>query len=362
MGVVWYIAAAASVVVAVSAATGWWRLLFVPFRLNPKRMTVDRLGLLFTSAGDVQRVNRLFESFVGGFNAMIARPSPNAWQQYADSLPSFCRPFAHEGAAMGYSLRHLGRIEPEAFEATFVHAHPGYRYLYYVGLGFWSGMRNHDADHLGRIVDGLDPLHGYLCYDGYGFKQTFFAASNDPSPLRAVDRLSGYAKNAAYHGVGRALWFRSMPRADLLIDGLTALGEHATDAASGVGLASVFVNPDRLGEACELAVRLPPAWHDDFHLGMCFGLKARSINDPAQFEIDLSRLAPARQEAIRASIVACDRIERDVREKKLGYRDWRVQVTDWMRQRIDYPLAGLRSTETQATPSLEIREATSVAG
>ena len=34
----------------------------------------------------------------------------------------------------------------------------------------------------------------------------------------------------------------------------------------------------------------------------------------------------------------------------------------WMRQRIDYPLAGLRSTDIQATPRLEIREATSVAG
>ncbi len=353
MGVALYIVIAASVFAGIAAATGWWRLSFVLFRLNPKRMTVDRLGLSFTSTSDVQRVNSVFESFAGGFNAMIARPSPKAWQRYADSLPSFCRPFAHEGAAMGFALRHFGRFEPEAFERTLVGANPGYRYLYYIGLGFWSGMRHHDVAQMGRLVDGLDPLYGYLFYDGYGFKQSFFAAADDPSPLRLLDGLSGYSKNSAYHGVGRALWFRSMPRTDLLIDRLTALGDHAPDAASGAGLASVFVNPDRLGEARDLALRLPQALHDDFHLGMCFGLKARSINDAEQFEIDLSRLDPTMQKAIRASIDACDRIEGEVREQKLGYRDWRVQVTEWMRTHIQYPLARLRPEGLEPTSKLD---------
>ncbi len=360
MGVMTYIVLTASILVGVSAVTGWWRLSFAPFRLSRKRMNVDRLGLCFTSTRDVQHVNRLFESFLGGFNSMICGPSWQAWQRFAGARPSLYSPFAQEGAAMGYMLRHLGRFNPEEFERSIVQANPNFRYLHYVGLGFWSGIRNHHERKMKRIVDRLDPLYRYLCYDGYGFKQSFFGTDGDSATLASLDKFDGYAKNAAYHGVGRALWFRCMPQVDLLIERLTALGDFAGDAAAGVGLASVFVNPDRLGEARGLALQLPPNWHDQFHLGMCFGLKARSISDPKQFEIDLSRIDSAQREAIWASIHACDRIEAQVRQEKLSYREWRAGVRDWMRSHIHYPLAGLRSTESQATPSLETQQATSV--
>ena len=112
MGVAWYIAIAASILVAVSAATGWWRLSFALFRLNPKRMTVDRLGLRFTSDRDVQRVNRIFESFVGGFNSMICGPTWRAWQRYAGTRPSLYSPFAQAGwSVMQSGVSPFGTIQ-----------------------------------------------------------------------------------------------------------------------------------------------------------------------------------------------------------------------------------------------------------
>ena len=154
--------------------TGWWRLAFAVVAIRRSRMTIEHLGFRVTLPDQVERVNGILDSFAGGFNAMIAWPSFSGWARYCDSLPVVYRPFAHEGAAMGYCLRRLFRYSPTEFEERIVRARPQFRYLSYVGLGFWSGMRGHDPTRLARIVDGLDTLHGYLCYDGYGFKHGFF--------------------------------------------------------------------------------------------------------------------------------------------------------------------------------------------
>jgi len=329
--------------VALAAATGWWRYALSPWRIPARRMTVRHLGLQVLDPSSVERVDAILTGFAGGFNQMIARPSPKAWEIYCASLPALIRPFAHEGAAMGYTPRHLFRYDPREFEARIVRPRPEFRYLYYVGLGFWSGMRNHDARRIERVADGLDPLHRFLCFDGYGFKHAFFDYPRDASLLRRLDLLSGYARNAAYQGVGRAFYFLFMDRPDVLIERIRALGRHAADVASGLGLAAVFINPDRLDRARELARMLPAEWQAQFHLGMCFGLKARAINDLDQFDRDIATQSPAVQAAIRASIRECDRIELLVRAdgESDPYRRWRERVADWMCANIEYPIADL---------------------
>jgi hypothetical protein len=313
-------------------------------------MTVGRLGLFVSAPENVERVNGILRSFAGGFNEMIARPSSRAWEGYCDAQPALLCPFAHEGAAMGYTLRRLFRHRPADFEADIVKPRPEMRYLHYVGLGFWAGMRKHDAGKLMRTVAGLDPLHGYLCYDGYGFKHAFFDYLAEPEVLRRLDLLEGYARNTAYHGVGRAFYFLFMDRPDLMIEHMNKLGEHAADAAAGAGLAAVFVNPDRLGMAQELGAALPQEWHDHYHLGMCFALKARSINDVDQFERDLARVSPSVREAAWASVRECDRIELQVRAEQCpdGYRRWRERVTQWMAGNIEYPLAAVKPSSPHA--------------
>jgi hypothetical protein len=165
-----------------------------------------------------------------------------------------------------------------------------------------------------------------------------------------LDGLEGYARNAAYQGVGRAFWFLYMDRPDVLIERIRTLGDHAADAAAGAGRASVFVFPDRLDVAQRLAARLPAEWRDHFHLGMCFALKARSINDQDQFERYMAAAAPAVREAAYAAIRECDRIELLVRSEpgRDGYRAWRARVTEWMAGHIEYPMAGLKDASAKA--------------
>lgn len=339
-----WILVGAGIILAASILTGWWRVAFRPWCINTSHMTVRKLGLQISAPEDIQRVDSVLASFAGGFNAMIAGPSGRTWEAYCQSRSPFLRPFAEEGAAMGYTVRRLLHYEANHFEATIVRPRPEFRYLYYVGLGFWSGMRNHSARQVAQIVRGLDPLHSYLCYDGYGFKRAFFDYPTDHRALSSLDAFEGYTQNAAYQGVGRALHFLFMGRWDLVIEHVALLGVHASDAAAGLGLAAAFVNPDRLQREFELGRRLLSEWQPHFHLGLCFGLKARSINDLDEFDRNLAALPTATQDAIRASIRECDRVELLVRADGLpdGYRRWRERVTEWMIANIDFPLQECR--------------------
>lgn len=328
---------------ALALASGWWRLALKPLRIRRSDMTIERLGFAVREPSHVERVNGILESFAGGFNSMLTAPGRTAWQDYRDALPEVYRPFAHEGAAMGHTPRHLMRYRPEIFECQIVEAHSAYGYLAYVGLGFWSGMRGHDPARVTRIVEDLDPLHGALCYDGYGFKYGFFDyLKHGPHCFDRFEDLNAYGRNVAYQGVGRSFWFLFMDDTATLMDHIDRQEEYAPDVASGLGLASVFVFPDRLETAIHLGRQMPGPWRDAFHLGMCFGLKARSLNDPATFQTNVARMDGAVQDAIHASIEACDEAEKRVRasDEPDGYRRWREEVTQWMADHVVYPISG----------------------
>ena len=353
------IGVAVAIAVAVSVGTGWWRYMFIPFKISPGRMTVKRLGLAVEQPEDIDRVDSILAGFARGFNAMITAPSQRVWRAHCDAQPPRYRPFTEEGVAMGFTLRRLFNYRADEFEGLLVKHAPEFRYLYYVGLGFWSGMRGHSAEKLTQIVDGLDPLHRYLCHDGYGFKHAFFDYPKNPAGLAPLDKLDGYARSAAYQGVGRAMLFLYMSQPETMIERMRGFGDVAPQAAAGVGLAAVFVHTDRLEKARTLAMQMPVEWHDQFHLGMCFALKARSITDRDQFERDMANVDASVREAAMASIRECDRIELLVRNDGLpdGYRRWRDRVTDWMASHIEYPLAAIKQPSA-ATPSHSTASAT----
>ncbi len=360
MNVLLIILIALAAVAAVAGFTGRWRIVLKPFCINPDKMTVDRLGLRVADGANTDRVDTVLRSFAGGFNAMLTSPTPTGWEDYCNSLPVLYQPFGHEGAAMGFVPARLFRYDPADFENHIVKHYPGMRYLYYVGLGFWSGMRDHSPARLARIAAALDPLHKYLCYDGYGFKRAFFDYPTNAQAFDRLNELDGYARSAAYQGVGRAFYFLFMDDPDTLVEHISKLGRHAPDAAAGLGLASVFVNPDQLAKAQELAERIPAEWRAQFHLGMCFALKARSINNNEQFDRDLGNVPGPTRDAAYASIRECDRVELQIRSEEGhdSYRRWRERVAQWMTQNIEYPLAGVNTNLRRDTSNPARQDAT----
>lgn len=352
---------AAAAAALLLGASGAWRTLLWPFTIRARRMTVARLGLIVAPGEDTERVNTILRHFLTGFNRTLTSRSLGRALAATSSSDPLYRPFAEEGMAMGYTPHRLFRFDPAAFESDLVRARPEFRYLYYVGLGFWSGLRNHGVDRLLGVTERLDPLHRFLVFDGYGFKVAFFDHPSQPGALSRLDTLPGYARNAALQGVGRALFFRFMGEPPHLIAALRQLGDDAADAAGGVGLAAVFVNPDRLETARTLARSMPMAWRSHFHLGMCFALKARSVNDVDAFQQCLGRTSDAVCAASYAAIRECDRVELLVRDEfygashlrrpvevDQGYRAWRERVAAWMDRNIEFPLSHVKVSKSAA--------------
>ncbi len=336
--------------------SGAWRLGFRPFGINPRRMNAAQLGFHVSDPADVDRVNGICRAFAGGFNTMIARPSRTAWLDFADRQAVFFRPFVHEGAAVGYRLRALWRFSPRRFEQEIVGRNPGFGYLYYVGLGFWHAMRGAAPDRLERLVRELDPLHGMLCWDGYGFKHGFFDYRDDAKWAHRFDHLDDEARRVAFQGMGRSLWFRYLGNPEKLVETLHSFGPYSGDAASGVGLAAVFASFDRLERGLEFIGTLPDEWRADVLQGMCFAFKARSINDEAWFGSVINRLGEERQAAVGAAIAKCDEIEAQIRadRAKDGYRRWRESLRSWLVQYIEYPFAALKSVSATAREGVDV--------
>lgn len=355
----WIVVAATATAVSV-IVTGVWRILLWPARISPKKMSAERLGFRVSDGADKASVDGVCRAFAMGFNTMISHPSAERWKAVCNGISPMYRPFAHEGAAMGHPVRAVGRFSPELFESDIVCTNTEFAYLHYVGLGFWSAMRNHSPLRMAAVVNKLDPLLGPLFWDGYGFKHGFFDFAATSSYTRKFEQLDGYARHVAYQGLGRSLWFRFMDDVDALIGAIRSFGLYAPDTAAGLGLAAVFATADRPHRGLAVVERLPRAWHADALLGMCFGYKARARCDEAYFAEMLTALDVSRVRAIRAAIAQCDVIEARVRcdGGVDGYRRWRGELRDWLVANVSYPFSALRGDETKnASDPVTVRAA-----
>ncbi|UCG34272.1 MAG: DUF1702 family protein [Phycisphaerales bacterium] len=310
-----------------------------------------RLGMQLRERDDQERVERICEAVSGGFNAMICGEGEDDWWSHCEQVERHYRPFAREGAALGYALRYPfagGRLR---FERRMVQRHPQGAYMYYVGAGFWHGMRNKRAGALERRAAAWDPMYRLLCYDGYGFKHGFFDYPRIHSVARGWASLQGYGKRAALQGVGRSLWFRFMRDPGQLVKEIRRFEEVLQgDVTAGLGLAAAFVHLDHLDPVWELAPEIPRSAKRDFSLGMAFAFRCRQMSDEGYYEECLLKLSAERQEAVRASLAECVRLEQQLRERREpnAYGAWREQLTRWMEKHVRYPLEGLSEERTEA--------------
>ena len=97
-----------------------------------------------------QLVASLGAAFLQGYNAMLEQSSTREVAELGLSVPAHFRPFFFEGAAMGYLPR--GYLSSgfgiDSAERELLAMNPGFRYLYYVGLGFWLGIRGRPSSIL----------------------------------------------------------------------------------------------------------------------------------------------------------------------------------------------------------------------
>lgn len=299
------------------------------------------LALMRRSTGEIEKRSRGFRiaggngrtlvsgvggAFLGGFNAMLARPSLAEVAADGEGVAVHFRPFFFEGAAMGYLPRRalwpgVGR---ERAEADLLSLSPAYRYLYYVGLGFWFGMRSRRPHALLAMKPHLDPMHFPLCFDGYGFKRAFYDDGSRPGVLESLADSPEEFRAPLYQGFGRALHFVFMddPAGYEALVARAPVGRRL-DLEFGRALALGFTRIDRPAALVEhVAAARDDATRAARLGGLTWALTARRMNDESYFRACLAAAPPDAGGLLARLPALCD----DAFAASSSYGEWQEKT------------------------------------
>ncbi len=244
--------------------------------LSPTEADFETRGFRGTDPEARARLERVGRAFVAGFNAALEARGIETLTRGLDALPASLRGFGFEGAAMSLAL--LDRLWPPwngARVASLLRHVPEHTYLIHVGVG-WALAR------LGRRKAtpprDLDPLLGWLVFDGYGFSSGYFGREwwSEPVARRPSPPLEGIAARIFDQGLGRSLWFSQGADPDAIVDRISTFEpRRAQDLWSGVGLACTYAGgPDP--RALERLQRAAGTLSAHLGQGACFAAEARA--------------------------------------------------------------------------------------
>jgi hypothetical protein len=155
-----------------------------------------------------------------------------------DAFEVELRGVAYEGAGMGLML--LDSLGPWKNRLQAFLDGPGAPYigLVYIGAGLVLPRLPRRPE---RFMVRLDSLYRWLVMDGYGFYEGFFSGRRTFEEKVIPARLSGYARRAFDHGVGRSLWFATGANVDRITDAISSFpASRQGDLWSGIGLACAY--------------------------------------------------------------------------------------------------------------------------
>jgi hypothetical protein len=207
--------------------------------IPPSAVTVSRRGFRVDDAAVADRLESIGRAFVTGYHAALETPRPAPLAGRLERLDAELRGFAYEGAAMGLALMDaLTRPRRPRWRAFLDGPGEPHAYMVHVGAG-WAMAR------LGPLLHGLrsrmDPLIGWLAYDGLGFHQAYFHWRRHGNGEPVPRSLAGYARRAFDQGLGRGLWFAQGADPARVSDTMARFAaERRSDLWSGVGLASAY--------------------------------------------------------------------------------------------------------------------------
>ncbi|WP_086664927.1 DUF1702 family protein [Lentzea kentuckyensis] len=291
---------------------------------------LDPVMARFTLDGDWQRdrVRTIGRSFLVGYNAAATAESLAEVHTAVSEVPRFYRPFAYEGAGMGFGpWSYLHGVALPEFADHLDELTPATLYQNYVGLGWWLGMvaaRRPRA--IAACTARLDHRYRLLPYEGLGFRVGFLNAGSR-ARTAAFARHGEDGSHVCHQGFGRSLWFVHMGDIGQALTTIQRLGtDHRGDCVSGLGLGCAYSWLDAPHGFDTVLAQVPAELRPDFAQGAAFGWEARQLADRPLFDEQLAAAGPEHRRRVLDAVrvvheVRDDLVRRDQREA--FYQHWR---------------------------------------
>jgi enediyne biosynthesis protein E3 len=226
------------------------------------------------ATADVQaRLEQIGAAFLGGYHAALEHDTQTDLATTLNSMETDLCGFGFEGAAMGFAL--LDCLTPWRRDriSELIHGAGGaHIYMVHVGVGWiWARL----PVNFRRTKARLDPVLGWLAFDGWGFHEGFFHWPKYIAGQPAPKKLSGYERRVFDQGLGRSFWFVNGGNIELIAQTISNFSaDRQSDLWSGIGLAATYagiVSETSLGELHETAGR----FQAQLAQGAAFAAKAR---------------------------------------------------------------------------------------
>ena len=246
-----------------------WRV----FGLSEEAVDFQLRGFRGASVFLRNRLENVGGAFLAGYHLALESDSPEDLGSRLTEVELERRGFAFEGAAMGLAL--LDFLTPwrrDRISKFLRGAGDSHAYMIHVGVGWvWARM----PFGFRRWQKKLDPLLGWLAFDGWGFHEGFFHWPKYVAGQPPPGKLSGYERRAFDQGLGRSLWFVNGGNIELIAQTISNFStDRQADLWSGIGLAATYAGiagETSLGELREKAGR----FQSQLAQGAAFAAKAR---------------------------------------------------------------------------------------
>lgn len=235
----------------------------------------DQRGFCGGNQTVCNRLETVGGTFLNGYHFALESASLAELHGKLAAVDAEVRGFAYEGAAMGLAICESftpWRARGFLTENFLAGAGDAHAYMIHVGIGwFWArlpfGFR--------RAQKKLDPLLGWLAFDGWGFHEGFFHWRKYINGQPAPKKFSGYERRVFDQGFGRSLWFVLGGNVKLIATTISNfVAARQPDLWSGIGLAATCaggVEADALQQLRKLSGQFSP----QLAQGSAFAAKAR---------------------------------------------------------------------------------------
>ncbi|MFL5706332.1 MAG: DUF1702 family protein [Ktedonobacteraceae bacterium] len=202
----------------------------------------DMAAKRYGAQEDMYRTWQQFEPVAGalvqGFSITLDDSRDEVLMPRINALDIEVRGVAYEGVGMGLTLLDSFFPWKNRLREFVEGAGASYICLVYIGAGL---VLPRIPGRPERFLARLDPLLRWFVMDGYGFYEGFFSLQRSVEEHIVPRRLTGYARRAFDHGLGRSIWFSTGANVERICAALATFPqERQADLWGGIGMACAY--------------------------------------------------------------------------------------------------------------------------